>query len=255
MRNIATIAAKELRSYFVSPIAYIVLAVFGLVFGIFFTVSVESFIRYVLAQGQMGGNVGLDLHDTLISRLMGTINTIGLFLVPMITMRLFAEEKRTGTIELLLTSPIQDYEIVLGKWLAAVAFYLALLVVSALNFAVLLYLSNPEWKPILVGYLGLFLTGSATLALGTFISTTTKNQIIAVAVTFFACLGLWIIDAVTVFNTGAWAQVVGYLSLITHFGDFSRGLLQLKDVVFYVTFTFFWLFLSVRSIESLRWRS
>jgi ABC-2 type transport system permease protein len=255
MRNVFTIAARELRSIFVSPIAYIVLTIFALVFGIFFTVSVESFIRYVLAQGQMGGNVALDLHDTLIARLMGTINTIGLFLVPMITMRLFAEEKRTGTIELLLTSPIRDYEIVLGKWLAAVTFYVALLLVSSLNFAILLYFSNPEWKPILVAYLGLFLTGCATLALGTFVSTTTKNQIIAVAVTFFACLALWIADAITVFNSSAWAQVVGYLSLISHFGDFSRGLLQAKDVIFFVTFTFFWLFLSVRSLESLRWRS
>ncbi|MCC7341480.1 MAG: ABC transporter permease subunit [Bryobacterales bacterium] len=255
MRNILTIAAKELRSYFVSPIAYIILAVFALVFGIFFNVSVESFIRYVLAQGQMGGNVSLDLHETLIARLMGTINTIGLFLVPMITMRLFAEEKRTGTIELLLTSPVRDYEIVLGKWLAAVAFYAALLVVSSLNFAILLYFSNPEWKPILVAYLGLFLTGCATLALGTFVSTTTRNQIIAVAVTFFACLALWIADAVTVFGSGFWAEVIGYLSLISHFNDFSRGLLQAKDVVFFVTFTIFFLFLSVRSLESLRWRS
>jgi ABC-2 type transport system permease protein len=106
-----------------------------------------------------------------------------------------------------------------------------------------------------VAYLGLFLTGCATLALGTFVSTTTKNQIIAVAVTFFACLALWIADAITVFNSSAWAQVVGYLSLISHFGDFSRGLLQAKDVIFFVTFTFFWLFLSVRSLESLRWRS
>ena len=255
MRNTLAIAAKELRSYFASPIAYIILAVFALIFGIFFTVSIESFIRYVLAQSQMGGNPALDLHETLIARLLGTINTIALFLVPMITMRLFAEEKRTGTIELLLTSPIKDYEIVLGKWLAAVMLYVALLAVSMLDFAILLYLSNPEWKPILIGYLGLFLQGCSMLALGTFLSTITKNQIVAVAVTFFACLGLWIADAITVFNSAAWAQAIGYLSLISHFGEFSRGLLPLKDAVFFVTFTFFWLFLSVRSLESLRWRA
>lgn len=255
MRNILTLASKELRSYFVSPIAYILIAVFAVVFGIFFAISVEQFIRLFLARGQMGGNIPMDHHEMLLRPLLGVISTISLFLVPMITMRLFAEEKRSGTIELLLTSPMHEYEIVLGKWLAAMALYLALLLVSMLDFAILLFMSDPEWQPILVGYLGLFLQGGAMISLGVFLSSTTRNQIVAVAVTFFASLGLWVAEAVSVFNTAPWARVVGYLSLLSHYEPFARGLIQSRDVVFFVTFTFFWLFLTVRSLESLRWRA
>jgi ABC-2 type transport system permease protein len=255
MRNILTIASKELRSYFVSPIAYILIAVFALVFGIFFAISVEQFIRVFLARGQMGGNMPMDHHEMLLRPLLGVISTIGLFLVPMITMRLFAEEKRTGTIELLLTSPIHDYEIVLGKWLAALVLYSSLLFISMFDFAILLFMSDPEWRPLMVGYLGLFLQGGAMISLGVFLSSITRNQIIAVAVTFFASLSLWVAEAVSVFNTATWATVVGYLSILSHYEPFSRGLIQSRDVVFFVTFTLFWLFLTVRSLESLRWRA
>lgn len=254
MSNILALAAKELRSYFVSPIAYILLAVFALVFGILFALSVETFIRMFLARGQMGG-MPMDHHEMLLRPLMGTISTIGLFLIPMITMRLFAEEKRNGTIELLLTSPLRDYEIVLGKWLAAMTLYGALLAISLFDFAILLFMSSPEWKPILTAYLGLLLQGGALISLGTFLSSTTRNQIIAVAVTFFASLALWIADAISVYNTAAWARGIGYLSVVSHFEPFARGLVQSKDVIFFITFTFFWLFLTVRSLESLRWRS
>ncbi len=255
MRNILTIASKELRSYFVSPIAYVLIAVFALVFGIFFAVSVENFIRMALASGQMGGGMPMDHHEMLLRPLLGTISTISLFLIPMITMRLFAEEKRSGTIELLLTSPIRDVEIVLGKWLAAMVLYGALLLISLFDFAILLFMSSPEWQPILAGYLGLLLQAGAMIALGVFLSSTTRNQILAVAVTFFASLALWVAEAVSVFNTAAWARGISYLSLLSHFEPFARGLIQSKDVIFFVTFTFFWLFLTVRSLESLRWRS
>jgi ABC-2 type transport system permease protein len=254
MTNILTIAGKELRSYFVSPIAYILLSVFALVFGIFFALSVENLIRMFLASGRMGG-MPVDHQEMLMRPLMGTISTIGLFLAPMITMRLFAEEKRNGTIELLLTSPVRDHEIVIGKWLAAFALYSALLLISMFDFAILLVMSSPEWKPIVTSYLGLFLQGGALLSLGTFLSSTTRNQIVAVAVTFFASLGLLIADAISVFNSALWARGIGYLSLMAHFEPFARGLVQSKDVVFFITFTFFWLFLTVRSLESLRWRS
>jgi len=172
-----------------------------------------------------------------------------------LTMRLFAEEKRSGTIELLLTSPLRDFEIVLGKWLAAMVLYWSLLVISLFDFAILLFMSSPDWKPILVGYLGLLLQGGAMISLGIFLSSTTRNQIVAVAVTFFASLGLWVAEAVSVFNTAAWARAVGYLSILSHYEPFARGLIQSKDVIFFATFTFFWLFLTVRSLESLRWRA
>ena len=172
-------------------------------------------------------------------------------------MRLFAEEKRTGTIELLITSPITDLEIILGKWLAAMLLYGGMLLVTALNFAFLFKYGHPDWKPLVIGYLGLYLQAGALLAVGTFISTLTKNQIIAGAVTFAVCLMLWVLEWVSGggFETAKWAQVLSYMSVISHYESFSKGMLSSKDAIYYVSLIFFGLFLTTRSMESLRWRS
>ena len=187
--------------------------------------------------------------------LRSNISVIGLFLIPMITMRLFAEEKRTGTIELLLTSPIKDIEIIIGKWLGAMLLYLCVLAMSMINIAMLFAWGKPDLKPVLVAYLGLILQGGALLAIGAFISTTTKNQIIAGGVTFFVCLLLWLLSWFTAFDSSAPAQVVNYISIVTHFENFSKGVLDSKDVVFYFSMIFFALFITSRSMESLRWRA
>jgi ABC-2 type transport system permease protein len=173
----------------------------------------------------------------------------------MITMRLFAEEKRNGTIELLATSPIRDYEIILGKWLAAVGLYACMLLFTAVNFAFLFRYGNPDWKPLAIGYLGLLLQAGGLLAIGTFISTLTKNQIIAGAATFGVCLLLWVLAWVSGYETATWAQVLSYMSVITHFDSFAKGVIDSKDAVFYVTVIVVGLFFTVRSMESLRWRS
>jgi ABC-2 type transport system permease protein len=183
------------------------------------------------------------------------MSVIGLFLIPMITMRLFAEEKRTGTIELLATSPVRDVEIILGKWLAAVVLYGCIMLLTALNFSFLFKYGNPDWKPLAIGYLGLLLQAAALLAIGTFISTLTKNQIIAGAATFGVCLLLWVLEWVSGYETATWAQVLSYMSVITHFESFAKGVINTKDAVFYVTLTFLGLFFTARSMESLRWRS
>ena len=187
--------------------------------------------------------------------LRSNISVIGLFLIPMSTMRLFAEEKRTGTIELLLTSPIKDIEIIIGKWLGAMLLYLCVLAMSMINIAMLFAWGKPDLKPVLVAYLGLILQGGALLAIGAFISTTTKNQIIAGGVTFFVCLLLWLLSWFTAFDSSAPAQVVNYISIVTHFENFSKGVLDSKDVVFYFSMIFFALFITSRSMESLRWRA
>jgi len=238
MRNIWILCRKELRTYFVSPIAYLLLAMFAIVFGFFFWNAVGYF-SYMGVEAQMVSNVSV----------------IGLFLIPMITMRLFAEEKRSGTIELLVTSPVRDLEIILGKWLAAVLLYAAILLVTALNFVWLFKYGNPDWKPLAVAYLGLLLQAGMLLAIGTFISTLTRNQIIAGAATFGVCLLLWVLEWVSGFESATWARAMAYLSVLTHFESFAKGLLSLKDAVFYVSATFFGLFLTARSLESLRWRS
>jgi len=255
MRNVWIIFRKEMRSYFVSPVAYLLLAMFGLIFGFFFWVQLTGFVNYGMEMQMRGQMFPMNLNESLIRPLLANVRVTGLFFIPLITMRLFAEEKRTGTIELLATSPIRDVEVIIGKWLAAMGLYGCMLLLTALNFLFLFKYGRPDWKPLLIGYLGLLLEAGAMLAIGTFISTLTKNQIVAGAVTFAVCLLLWVFEWVSEFETATWAQVLSYTSVTTHAQSFAKGLLSLKDAVYYVSAIFFGLFLTARSIESLRWRS
>ncbi len=255
MRNICTIFRRELKSYFASPIAYLLMAGFALIFGYFFYVATAIFVQRSMSSMLMARGFPMDVNDWVVRPLLMNISVIGLFLIPLVTMRLFAEEKRSGTIELLMTSPVRDIEIILGKWLAALVLYASILGISALNLAFLFAHGKPDWKPILAGYLGLLLQGGALLAVGTFISTTTRNQIIAGGATFAACLLLWILDWVSAYETATWAKVMSYLSVVTHFDSFAKGVIDTKDVVFYLSVIFFGLFLTARSMESLRWRA
>ncbi len=255
MKNVLLICQKELKSYFASPIAYAVMAIFGLIFGwVFFNAS-RDFVRFSFQSQMMGGGGQMNVNEQIIRPLLGFAGTIALFLVPMITMRLFAEEKRMGTVELLLTSPVKDIEIILGKWLGAMLLYLCVLFMSMINIALLFAWGKPDLKPVLVAYLGLILQGGTLLAIGALISTMTKNQIIAGIATFFVSLLLWLLSWFTAFDSSATAQVVNYLSIVTHFENFGKGVLDSKDVIFYISMIFFSLFLTSRSLESLRWRA
>ena len=255
MRNVWTIYRKELNSYFVSPIAYILLLMFALVFGFFFWNALGMFVYYGIESQMRGQMYPMNVNEQVIRPLLSNISVVGLFFIPMITMRLFAEEKRNGTIELLATSPIRDAEVIVGKWLAAVTLYASMLLCTALNFSFLFRYGNPDWKPLALGYLGLLLQAGALLAIGTFISTLTKNQIIAGAATFGVELLLWVVGWVSEYETATWARVLSYTSMISHFDSFGRGVLDSKDAVFYITVIFVGLFFTSRSMESLRWRS
>jgi ABC-2 type transport system permease protein len=207
-------------------------------------------------ESQMRGQeMPMNLNEQIVRPLLSNVGVIGLFFIPMISMRLFAEEKRNGTIELLTTSPIRDVEVIVGKWLAAVVLYACLLLITAVNFLFLFKYGNPDWKPLAIAYLGLLLQAGSLLAIGTFISTLTKNQIIAGAVTFGVCLLLWVLEWVSGYETATWAKVLAYMSVITHFESFAKGVLDSKDAIFYVTMIFMGLFLTTRSMEALRWRS
>jgi ABC-2 type transport system permease protein len=255
MRNVLIIFRRELRSYFVSPIAYLLLTMFALIFGFFFWNLLGYFVLMGM-EAQMRGQVPpMNINEQIIRPLMSNASVIGLFFIPMITMRLFAEEKRTGTIELLATSPVRDMEVILGKWLAALALYASMLLLTALNFTFLFVYGNPDWKPLAIGYLGLLLQAGGLLAIGAFISTLTKNQIIAGAATFAICLLLWVLEWVSGYETATWAQVLAYMSVVTHFESFAKGVLDTKDAIFYLTVIFLGLFFTARSMESLRWRS
>ena len=255
MRNMWIICRKELRSYFVSPVAYLLLTMFAVIFGFFFWNSLGYFIFMGMEAQLRDEPTPMNVNEQIIRPLLANLSVVGLFFIPIITMRLFAEEKRTGTIELLATSPVRDGEIILGKWLAAVLLYLSMMLFSGLSFVYLFRYGNPDWKPLLIGYLGLLLQAGALLAVGTFISTLTRNQIIAGAATFGVCLLLWVLEWVSGFETATWARVLAYFSVIAHFESFAKGLIDTKDVIFYLSMTLLALFFTARSMESMRWRS
>jgi ABC-2 type transport system permease protein len=255
VRNVWTIARRELYSYFVSPVAWVLLTIFAFLSGLFSYIIAASFVRFSL-EGQMSGQGGpMNLNEHVIAPLFSNIAVVGLFLIPLISMRLFAEEKRQGTIELLVTSPVHDVEIVLGKWLSAVLMYASLLLVLLLDFSFLFIYGSPDWKPVVTGLLGILLQGACLLSLGTFISTTTRNQIVAGAVGFALALVLWILNWTTSFGNSDTVQVLNYLSIVSHMDSFSRGVIDTKDLVYYLSMIFLGLFLTTRSLESLRWRS
>jgi ABC-2 type transport system permease protein len=255
MRNIWIICRKELGSYFVSPIAYILLLMFAIIIGFMFWNILQIFVIEGMEMQIRGQMMPMNINEQVIRPLLSNVGVIGLFFIPLITMRLFAEEKRTGTIELLATSPVRDSEIIIGKWLAATILYACLLLFTAVNFAFLFRYGNPDWKPLAINYLGLLLEAAGLLAIGTFISTLTKNQIVAGAVTFGVCLLMLIFGWVSAYETATWARVLSYMSLATHMESFEKGVLSSKDTIFYLTVIFLGLFFTARSMESLRWRS
>src|SRR5690242_12369631 len=191
MRNVLAIAHKELRSYFSSPMAYIIIGFFALPFGVFFYLYLDAFVRQGMQMAEMGG--AMNVNQQVIRYVLQNASVIILFIMPMITMRTYAEEKRSGTIELLLTSPVTDLEIILGKFFGALGLYVAMLLVTLLYIAILFVYGTPEWRPLVACYLGLLLMGGAFLSLGLLISSTTNNQIVAGIISFIVFLMLWIV--------------------------------------------------------------
>lgn len=258
MKGAWTICRKELGSYFASPIAWAVMALYAVIFGFFFYAATGYFVQASMESQMTGRSFPMNINEMIIRPVLMNASVIGLFLIPMITMRLFAEEKRSGTIELLVTSPVPDWAIIVGKWLSAVLLYAIVIVVASIPIAFLFAWGKPDWKPLVIGYLGLLMQGAALIALGAFLSTTTRNQIIAGVAGFVISLLLWVIEWTanlsSVINSSV-GKVLGYLSVVTHLEPFTKGVLDSRDVVFFISLTFLGLFLAARSLESLRWRS
>jgi ABC-2 type transport system permease protein len=255
MRTIWTICRRELYSYFVSPVAWVLLTIFAILGGFFTYSDSVRFLRYSIESQTTGGGGPMNLNEQLIAGVLWVMAVVGLFLVPLIAMRLFAEEKRQGTIELLMTSPASDVEIILGKWLAAVLMYASLLVILLADLSFLFIYGHPDWKPVATGFLGLLLQGACLLSFGTFISTTTKNQIVAAAIGFAFSLLLYVLNSATEFGSSLTTQVLGYISITSHYESFVRGVIDTKDLIFYLSMIFLGLFLTARSLESIRWRA
>jgi ABC-2 type transport system permease protein len=252
VRNILAIADKELRSYFASPIAYILIGFFLLPFGAFFYLYLTAFVKQSLQQAQFGG--AMNINQSVIRYVLQNASVIILFIMPMITMRTYSEEKRSGTIELLLTSPVTDVEIILGKFFGALGLYAAMLSVTLIYIGILFVYGNPEWRPVAAAYLGLLLMGGTFVSLGLLISSTTSNQIVAGVVTFVVFLLLWIIGWFADTAGPTIGPITSWLSITEHFDDFSKGIIDTKHVLYYLSLITFGLFLTAKSVDSERWR-
>jgi ABC-2 type transport system permease protein len=256
MRNTLAIAHKELRSYFASPIGYIVIGFFALLYGYFYVTMLNYFVRQSMQMAQFGGGgpQAMNINEVMIRPLLQNVTILILFLMPMITMRSYAEEKRSGTIELLLTSPLTDLQIILGKFLGALALWGAALALSLIHIAILFIYGNPEWKPIATAYLGLLLMGGCFISVGLLISSLTSNQIVAGMATFGVFLLLWIVNWIGSFSGPTVDRVTQYLSIIDHFDDFAKGVIDTSHLVYYISFITFGLFLTAKSVDTERWR-
>lgn len=261
MRNVLAILKKELHSIFVSPIAYVVLMIFLGVSGYFFYTSLLEFrmlMQKYQAIAQLTRNLEalqqLNLNYFVIARVFSNMLVIFLFIIPLVMMRSFAEEKKNGTEELLLTSPITVNELIAGKFLGALLFILISLAPTVLYLGLLFVFAKPEWGPVLSGYLGIVLFVGAAIAVGLFASSLTENQIIAAVVCFVMLLGLFIIGILVQGESTALGKIVSYLSIQEHIENMLKGLINTRDVVYFLSITAFFLFLTKRSVDSVRWR-
>src|SRR5437762_3541836 len=257
MRSILAIAGKELRAYFHSPIAYVVMTIWAALTGFAFYLHLMVYSEemfYMQGRGGMGAPP-INLNDVIIRPMLeGFLLIVLLFLTPVITMRLFAEEKRSGSIELLLTSPVTDLEIILGKYLVALTLLVSLMVLTFVYVGLLFLYGNPDAKPVIAGALGMLLFGAALLSIGMWISTFSKNQIIAGAVTLAVLLLMYILVWLRGVATGPVGQFIAGLSLGIHIESFAKGVIDVGDLLYYVSVIFLGIFLTARSVDALKGR-
>ena len=246
---------KEKRLYFTSPVAYVVVTIFLLIAGYFFY-SIFAFFTLASMQSAMNPAMARDLNvtDSVMRPLFSNVSVILLLLLPLLTMRLFAEERRSGTIELLLTFPVRDGAVLVGKYLAAFALYAIMLGLTVLYPGIVAYFARLETGPVFTGYLGLLLMGAAFIAVGIFTSSLTENQIVAAITTFGTLLIFWILGWSADYAGGAVGRVLQHLSILEHNESFAKGVLDTKDIIYYLNFTILALFLALRSLEARRWK-
>jgi ABC-2 type transport system permease protein len=259
MRGFYAIYRKEMGHYFVSPVAYVVVGVFLVLAAFFFNVFLRAVMQQAIqmeAQSmQMGIPPQIDVPGEVARNFFSIIATLTLFVTPMLTMGVFAEERKRGTMELLMTSPVTETQIVLGKYLASLSLF-AIMMLPTMSYMIFMFLHSdpmPPLKMIFAGYLGVILLGGSLLSLGSFISSLTENQLIAAVLTFAAFLMVWVIDLGRNAD-GSVGTVLQYLSVIRHYEDFSRGIIDTSSLIYYFSFGFLFTFLTVRSVDSMRWR-
>ena len=245
--------------YFVSPVAYVVVGVFlalsAFFFNYFLPAVMQQALQMQMQEMEMGMHPNIDVTMEVMRAFFGLLSTLVLFLTPMLTMGVFSEERKRGTMELLMTSPITEWQIVLGKFLASLTLFAIMLLPTA-GYLIFIYARSepvPPWRMLIAGYLGIMLLGACLLALGSFISSLTENQLIAAVLTFAAFLIVWVIDLGRNAGGGA-GDVLQYLSVIRHYDDFTRGIIDTSSLIYYLSFIGLFVFLTVRSVDSMRWR-
>jgi ABC-2 type transport system permease protein len=236
MRNAWVIAKRELYAYLFSPIAYLVAAAFLFLCGLFFVGGVTRW------------------QDATLQSMFGSLSIVLIFVAPILTMRLLSREQDLGTIELLLTAPVRDWEVIAGKFLASLLFYLGMVLVTGLYVPVLVLYGNPDLGTIGAGYLGLALLGAAMLALGVLASSLTRNQVVAAVIGVVASVSLWVFDLLSGVFGAKVQDVISYLVPSGHYYNFIDGIIDTRDLVYYASATFVFLFLASRVLESRRWQ-
>ena len=260
MRNAIAIAKKELHIYFATPIAYVMFTLFVVIGSYFFLRllgAYEQASMMYMRFNQPDIMNRLNFQDAIFRNLFGNLGVILIFIVPFLTMRLVAEEKRQKTIELLYTTPITPSQIVWGKYLASLAILVCALALT-LTYPLLVQFvakdaNGVEWRSVLLGYLGLFLMGSAFMAIGLFISSLTESQVVAALITFVVLLMTWIIGWTAQEAEGWVRDFVTYLASVSHLDSFSKGTIDLKDIVYFLSIIILGLFATNRAVESHRW--
>lgn len=236
MRNVLTLFRREINASFLSPMAYVAATFFLFISGIYFynilTLSREVTLRY-------------------------TLESVSFFLMcvtPLVTMRLFAEEKKSGTMEVLMTAPVSDLQVVLGKFLGAMGFFLAMLAPTGVYVLALSLVGDPDYGAIIAAYAGIFLMGGLFVSIGLFVSSLTSNQIVAAIVTFISLICLWIAGYLSLQTRWPLSAFLDYIGVAGHLDSFLKGVIDTRDVIYYLSLTAYFLFLSVRSLETRRWR-
>lgn len=258
MRNFLLVMNKELKSYFYSPIAYVVITIFLAVTGYLFYNSMASFST-ISFQAQADPMLAkqsnmLNITENVVRPLFGLISMVMLMMMPLLTMRLFAEEKKAGTLELLLTYPVTDAQVLLGKFFACLTVFAVMLLLSLTYPLFIAAYGRPEIGPIVTGYIGLFLMGAAFISLGIFASSMTENQIIAATVAFGALIFFWMISFSTAYVGPALGWILTYIAMTEHLESFAKGVLDSGDLIYYINFIALFLFMTLRVLESKKWR-
>ena len=243
--SIKVVWGKELKSYFNSPIAYIIASLFIALSGLSFALSITGRFPEASLRGFLFGPIGP----------MGAFFLV-ILIAPALTMRLFSEEQKLGTLELLLTAPIRDLEIVLGKFFAALTLLTSMFALTLYFPLLLIWFGDPDLLPIMTGYLSLFLMGAMAISVGLFSSSLTSNQIVSAVLSSSLLLLLWLSNITSALGDGdlPWAGLVRFLAMSEHVRDMAYGVLDSRDIVYFISLTAFFLFLTVRAVETRRWK-